>query len=286
MKKKLVAAVASVCLVAALGVGATLAYYTAESDAKVNTFTIGNVKIDLLEPEWEPENGKDLVPGAEVPKNPMITNTGASDGYFMLEVDGMEEMEAIGFSAMTGKDENKVAGYNTADWVLVDENGAVRTDNPENKLVDGYYVYIGTAPEGSVAAGESTSALFNSIVLSDDAKEVAATKYQIIANYVDANGLFTYKDVNGVVIEANKDRVPNLDTTGAPVVKYTINGVADMTFETYAAAEAYVLENYSSDATFVFDLIVQGYAIQAEEIAFVNNAGAYDWVKQFTGNAN
>ena len=53
MKKKLVAALASVSLVATLGVGATLAYYTSVSEERVNTFTIGNVNIELTEPEWD-----------------------------------------------------------------------------------------------------------------------------------------------------------------------------------------------------------------------------------------
>ena len=49
MKKKtiLVAAIA-VMLVAALVVGGTLAYFTDTKSAD-NTFTVGNVKIDLLE---------------------------------------------------------------------------------------------------------------------------------------------------------------------------------------------------------------------------------------------
>ena len=207
----------------------------------------------------------------------------------MMAVDGMEEMESMGFVAMN----NGVAGYNITDWVLVDENGVIRTDNPENKLVDGYYVYIGTAnsetaePVGSVAAGESTTALFTSVKLSEDAPEIAATSYQIVANFVDADGrLFTYKDVNGNTIEANKDKVPTVDDAGALVVKYTINGVANMTFDSHAKAEAYVLENYSADASFVFDLTVQAYSIQAKEVAYTTERGAYAWVEQFNTDAN
>lgn len=56
MKKKtiLVAAIA-VMLVAALVVGGTLAYFTDTKSAK-NTFTVGNVKIDLLESSLHREN--------------------------------------------------------------------------------------------------------------------------------------------------------------------------------------------------------------------------------------
>lgn len=56
MKKKtiLVAAIA-VMLVAALVVGGTLAYFT-DTDSKTNTFTVGNVKIKLLESSLHREN--------------------------------------------------------------------------------------------------------------------------------------------------------------------------------------------------------------------------------------
>lgn len=61
MKKKtiLVAAIA-VMLVAALVVGGTLAYFTDTKDA-TNTFTVGNVSIDLIEQQGN-EDGTGLVP--------------------------------------------------------------------------------------------------------------------------------------------------------------------------------------------------------------------------------
>ena len=57
MKKKtvLVAAIA-VMLVAALVVGGTLAYFTDKDDA-TNTFTVGNVKINLIEQQRKLDNG-------------------------------------------------------------------------------------------------------------------------------------------------------------------------------------------------------------------------------------
>ncbi len=69
MKKKtiLVAAIA-VMLVAALVVGGTLAYFTDKTDAKVNTFTVGNVKIDLLESQYHRVNaGKGNATGQTEP---------------------------------------------------------------------------------------------------------------------------------------------------------------------------------------------------------------------------
>ena len=47
MKKKLIAIFLCVALVAIAVVGASLAYFT-DTKSVTNTFTVGNVKIDLL----------------------------------------------------------------------------------------------------------------------------------------------------------------------------------------------------------------------------------------------
>ena len=98
MKKKLVATVIAAALVASVGIGSTLAYlHDATEEATVNTFTIGDVKIDLDEPSWDPDQGKDMLPGATVDKNPIVTNVGQTTSFIGVRVDGMEELAAQGF---------------------------------------------------------------------------------------------------------------------------------------------------------------------------------------------
>lgn len=149
MKKKIVSLALAVCLIAIAAVG-TLAYFT-DKDAETNTFTVGNVKIDLLESQYhrvnagkgnavgqkEPlkggylwaadvdmqgteentpnyvtsgetwdglyfsddqikadaatykngyfaEHSKNMVPGANVRKNPYVVNTGVNDAYIRV----------------------------------------------------------------------------------------------------------------------------------------------------------------------------------------------------------
>ena len=55
MKKKLTLVVTCVVLVAAMVIGGTLAYFT-DTDKATNTFTVGNVKMDLLESSLHREN--------------------------------------------------------------------------------------------------------------------------------------------------------------------------------------------------------------------------------------
>ena len=88
MKKKIVA----LCLCVALAVvaigGATLAYFTDTTDAKTNTFTVGNVDIELTEPSWNEDDNHTLMPGTSYAKNPTITVAKKSqDAYVFLKVD-------------------------------------------------------------------------------------------------------------------------------------------------------------------------------------------------------
>lgn len=79
-KKKILALVVVLALAVTSLVGGTLAYFTDEDDA-TNTFTMGNVEIDLTETPDEDEDGEwdgqlsDLAPGVDIDKNVWVTNT-------------------------------------------------------------------------------------------------------------------------------------------------------------------------------------------------------------------
>ena len=113
MKKKITAIALVVCLVAVAIVGGSLAYFT-DTDNETNTFTVGNVKIDLIEQQRNDgstalvpfEQNKNLMPivgsaqgeqetvgGVKLPtaenyvdKIMTIKNTGASDAYVRIFV--------------------------------------------------------------------------------------------------------------------------------------------------------------------------------------------------------
>lgn len=277
MKKKLVAGIVSVCLIAAMGVGATFAYYTSTTDEVKNTFTVGNVKIELLEPDWIPDKGLTLYPGAAVAKNPFITNVGAGAGYMMLKVDGMEEMSKMGFSVKNGEAD----GYNYDKWILVDElTGEPKEAPADHSLVDGYYIYA----KGEVAPADQTEPLFTSVMLAEDAKETSAAAYQIVAKYQDetTKDFFTYKDLDGNVIEANKNLIPAKNADGKVIIKYFIenDACADAAgYDNYDDAEAHVLAEHKTEADCDFDLIVQGFAIQSENLEFKVGTD-YPWVTE------
>ncbi len=89
-KKKLYTLVGSLALVGAIGVGATLAYFT-DNDVANNVITMGHVDIELDEPNYDPgDDGvmDDLTPGDWIVKDPTITvKADSEDAYIRAKVD-------------------------------------------------------------------------------------------------------------------------------------------------------------------------------------------------------
>lgn len=96
MKKKLTAIALVVALLAVAVIGGTLAYFT-DTDSAKNTFTVGNVKIDLIEQEKAEqglvdfEQDKLLVPGKSndgnaVSKIVTVKNTGRNDAWVWVDL--------------------------------------------------------------------------------------------------------------------------------------------------------------------------------------------------------
>lgn len=80
MKKKLTTVLAIV-LVVALSVAGTYAYLTSKTATITNTFTVGNVKIDLKETTGTEYQ---LIPGKVHEKNPIVTVKGGSEKCYLF----------------------------------------------------------------------------------------------------------------------------------------------------------------------------------------------------------
>ena len=90
MKKRKIVLAAAACLLAgAMCTGGAVAYLT-DTDTTTNTFTVGEVTIDTIEPNY-PGNGSDevtdLVPNEEVPKDPQIKNSGKNRAVVYQQID-------------------------------------------------------------------------------------------------------------------------------------------------------------------------------------------------------
>lgn len=175
MKKKLVAGGLVACMGATLIGGATLAYFTAEDKAD-NVFTVGNVGIDLTEPNWDAtgkEEAKEAYPGEPLAKDPTVTNTGANPCVVRIKVEWDAEIGKMDYRT------DYVTGKLGDNWV---DGG------------DGYFYYTKALNKGDV-----TDALFDQIVVPTTlTNDDAATEYnvKVTAYAAQAQGIFTsYKDM-------------------------------------------------------------------------------------------
>lgn len=81
-KRKILTLALSICMIAILAVGGTLAYFT-DTDAETNVFTTSNVSIDLKEDFVQDSL---LMPGIDVKKEAWIVNDGNQPAYVWAEV--------------------------------------------------------------------------------------------------------------------------------------------------------------------------------------------------------
>ena len=125
MKKKVTALCLCVALLAVAVVGASLAYFT-DTKSATNTFTVGNVKIDLIESRYHRE-GNDNSGDTSIP-DPTQTASGmtyVTDGHKAFTDDEIKE-DATTYATeyLAVKGENMVPGRGVAKCPYVVNTGA------------------------------------------------------------------------------------------------------------------------------------------------------------------
>ena len=213
MKKKIVSLALAVCLIAIAAVG-TLAYFT-DKDAETNTFTVGNVAIDLIEQErgenslqtftqnkvlmpivgsaqGEKDNYGQPVAANYVDKMVTIENTGKSDAY-------VRAYFAIP-AALDDGYETFNAGLNVLHFNFGNEDGVSTYDNQWNWKHDGKWNYFETTIDGvaynvyfadyyqALPAGETTEQFVSGVYL-DKSFDCKDGKYYAFGEEVDLSGL-------------------------------------------------------------------------------------------------
>ena len=256
MKKKtiLVAAIA-VMLVAALVVGGTLAYFTDKSDAKVNTFTVGNVGIDLTETKWNADADHKLVPGKFYDKNPTITvDADSQDAYVFLKLDLNKYVSLINLMGVDayknhiGNLEGTYPGFIKFVEMLANDN-ALRA-----AVLDRWFGGVNHADWKVMNLTELKAA----VAAAENGKN--PTHLVVVLGY--------QKD--GGVVKAG-DEVKFMDKFGMP---------SSVTASMFDGEDAYYVgegENHHSASNFntasgAFKMTFTAYAIQADQIANLNAA--------------
>lgn len=198
--KKIVIACAAV---AVMLVGGAAAYFTA-TDTATNTWTIGNVAIDLQEPEYDASDKDNIVPGQELDKDPMVENTGTNDAYVFMKLSipkaNVSTVDEDG--SLIAQAVQELFSYGISDgWVLVNQVQGAESNT---------YVYAyGTADECTVLPADGiTPVLFKdgkirflNIVEGQlgDSVSIPVTAYAIQTENITADGSKAPADVWAVV---------------------------------------------------------------------------------------
>ena len=263
MKKKITAIFLCVALVAIAIVGASLAYFT-DTDSATNTFTVGNVKIDLIESRYH-RQGSGSSGDTTIP-TPSQTASGmkyVSDGATIFADDEIKT-DAANYSAyITERGKNMVPGKNIAKSPYVINTGAndayirIRVMIPSDANRDYWQARSGGVIESQFCTTAITSGEF---IHSDRRND-----YPIIDSsgrgYVDENGV-KYDVYTFIRTEPLKPG----EMTEWNVWNYV--GIADEA--TSANVQKAINKGailVSEDGTMTVNVLVQADAIQAEGFA-------------------
>lgn len=208
-KKKWTIGLSAIVLAGILAVGGVLAWLTAQTDTKKNTFVAtaglsgaiqevnwdgldyGNNPVTLQPSPLGRDMAKDMLPGMAIPKNPQVKNTSESESAYIavrldISCDGAEGQKAL-------KDINAFADirFNTRDWT------ALGTSKDGKAVV---YVY-----NTAVEAGSETSDVFESVDVHDNANTADLKDFQI-----DATGYLAQVQNDKTAADCIKAAFPDL----------------------------------------------------------------------------
>ena len=168
-KKILSLALCAVLLVA--GTVATTVAYLTDNDSVENTFTVGNVDIELDEApvgadgkettgDRQKENSYHLLPGHEYDKDPMVTvESGSEDCYLFVKVEN--ELATLRLEATNDED-----GYQNIEAQMI-ANGWVKTSE------DNVWYYGITEPASATAVSAGTQkVVFEHFKITNSATDV------------------------------------------------------------------------------------------------------------------
>lgn len=172
-KKRFVAILLCVTLVALAAIGATFAYLT-DSKTVNNTFTMGNVAIKLDETNVNDPTGDrvtsneyNVYPGAVVKKDPIVHNTGKNAAYIRATINVENWMNNCAAYYPEFGIAYPSAGYEQSLLLLVDALGegwsivGVETGKPFE--IGNFSAKFILKYDGTLASGADTTAMFNNV---------------------------------------------------------------------------------------------------------------------------
>ena len=207
MKKRFIAILLCVTLVALAAIGATFAYLTSTATVN-NTFTMGNVKITLDEtnvndPEGDrvTSNAYNVYPGAVVTKDPIVHNTGKNAAYIRATVNVSNWMNLCAAYYPDFKETFPNDGYKAALNLLVGELGegwsVVGVEAGDTFTIGQFDAKFILKYDGKLASGADTTAMFQTVTIPtgiDNANTESFSGVKVVAQAIQADGFDTWED--------------------------------------------------------------------------------------------
>lgn len=182
VKKNKKMAVIVAALAAVMMVGGISAYFTSTDNAE-NTWTVGEIKIDLQEPGYDEFNeteGDEMTPNEVIHKDPKIKNTGANDAYVFMKVsipkanvatasqDGQKQEAALqelfdyGINDGWVKVAEDLSGTDQNTYVFAYGTDSACTALAENEFTS--VLFKNTEAEGMAEAGKAGLITFKNVI--------------------------------------------------------------------------------------------------------------------------
>ncbi len=208
-KKRFVAILLCMTLVALAAIGATFAYLT-DTKTVDNTFTMGNVAIKLDETNVNDPTGDrvtsnayNVYPGAVVTKDPIVHNTGKNAAYIRATVNVSNWMNLCAAYYPESGFEFTKPGYEKSLELLVGTLGegwsVVGVTRGDTFTIGQFDAKFILKYDGKLASGADTTAMFQKVIIpagidnaSADAGSFSSVK--VVAQAIQADGFDTWED--------------------------------------------------------------------------------------------
>ena len=205
-KKRFVAILLCVTLVALAAIGATFAYLT-DTKTVNNTFTMGNVAIKLDETNVNDPTGDrvtsnayNVYPGAVVTKDPIVHNTGKNAAYIRATVNVSNWMNLCAAYYPDFGIHFPEAGYEKSLELRVGQLGkgwSVVGVTIGDTFTDGAFgAKFILKYDGKLAAGADTTAMFQKVTIPagiDNANTDSFKEVKVVAQAIQADGFDTWE---------------------------------------------------------------------------------------------
>lgn len=176
---KLVVAMLAVTLLIGCAIGGTVAWLTAKTDPVVNTFTYGDIDIELNETKPANREAK-IIPGVDIEKNPKVTVKANSEACWLfvkVEETGTFVANKVTYSIDDGW--TKLTGVTGVDNVYYREVGAVTADTSFDVIKDNKVYVKDTLTKEDIKNITNPTLTFTAYAVQKDAAQTAADAWAI-----------------------------------------------------------------------------------------------------------